>query len=137
MNRIDFKSTMLPSAVQTGLVGQTGMEVKEEANIKEDDAQPPQRRRWYANLRELLDWIFGPHGVQSVQVVACGDYTCRGRFAQAAFVVKRVGLSWEIYEPREKRDRAVDRLLDDHKEFLESAPTAQLLSIDSLIYNTA
>ncbi|OAQ60886.2 hypothetical protein VFPPC_01929 [Pochonia chlamydosporia 170] len=85
------------------------------------------------DLRQFADWAFGPNGVASLRLLAYGDFSCRGRFADSCFMLRRAFLTngnqspYQFYFQDVQRDIDLDELLDRHAEFLEACPTNALL----------
>jgi hypothetical protein len=91
-------------------------------------------------MNKLIDWIFGPQGMESVELVAFGDFSCRGRYLSSSFFLRRVddrterdmlgGRLWDFYR-RVKHSNRIPRLemlLEENRQFLESAPSDTLLA---------
>lgn len=85
------------------------------------------------DLRQFADWAFGPNGVASLRLLAYGDFSCRGRFADDCFMLRRALLTngnespYQLYFPDVQRDLDLEELLNRHAEFLEACPTNTLL----------
>ncbi|KAF2193898.1 hypothetical protein K469DRAFT_549029 [Zopfia rhizophila CBS 207.26] len=44
-------------------------------------------------LHDLAQWVFGPKGLPSLEVIVCGDFFYKGRYAQSnVFLCRNVGL---------------------------------------------
>ncbi|KAL4915084.1 hypothetical protein BDW62DRAFT_203940 [Aspergillus aurantiobrunneus] len=51
-----------------------------------------------ACLRDFAEWAFGPNGLPSLMVIACGDFTRDGRFEQSqALLVREPTTSTDLY----------------------------------------
>ncbi|KAI1327190.1 hypothetical protein F5Y16DRAFT_421045 [Xylariaceae sp. FL0255] len=91
-------------------------------------------------FHDLVYWAFGPSGIASLQTIAFGDFSCRGRFTSHNLILNRAGapaivgqtlidgeLSCLVLDPRLE----CCGLSDVVCEFLEACPREPLLKIDS------
>lgn len=77
-----------------------------------------------------LDWIFGPRGISSLEVVAFGDFA-HGRNGWALhnlFVCRQPGKRYRVFDARDKINRHewIDTA-HKYKSFLESCPIGPLV----------
>ncbi|RYP13818.1 hypothetical protein DL765_006690 [Monosporascus sp. GIB2] len=96
--------------------------------------------QWTPDMTDLLDWIFGDDGIKSVELLAFGDFSCRGRYLDKSFIVRRqqTGANdgkegnyspWVVYDQERHGYQKILRsetLLDRSYAFLKSAPTESL-----------
>ncbi|RYP84407.1 hypothetical protein DL769_001196 [Monosporascus sp. CRB-8-3] len=95
---------------------------------------------WTREMTDLLDWIFGDEGIKSVELLAFGDFSCRGRYLDKSFIVRRRPTvanddkegnysPWVLYDQARHSGQKILRLealLDRSYAFLRSAPTESL-----------
>lgn len=86
-------------------------------------------------LRRLAEWAFGPDGIPSLKVIACGDYAYGGRppdFEHFEVILCRPEAGSEEGfrvldrlddESREEREE----IIDAYRDFLEACPVGPLL----------
>ena len=81
-------------------------------------------------FHNLVSWALGPDGIHSLQVIAFGDFSCRGRFSSHNLVLHRTDspvaegkLPCRLLDPRLDREGS---LYDDIREFLEACPSESL-----------
>ena len=92
-------------------------------------------------LRELLEWAFGPKGPPNLRVVAYGDFSYDGRYAEHnSFFCKReppiprattsvLGMEkTRIFRVVEKKDVLWDDVITPVKHLLAACPVDQLMS---------
>ena len=92
-------------------------------------------------LRELLEWAFGPKGPPNLRVVAYGDFSYNGRYAEHSFMFcKRelrtpkntksvLGLERSrIFRVVEKKDVLWDDVITPVKHLLAACPVDPLMS---------
>lgn len=81
----------------------------------------------------FADWIFGADGIASLSILAYGDFSCHGRFADDCFMLCRGplldagGKPYRFYFSGSRRDPALEELLQKHSGFLEACPTDTLV----------
>lgn len=76
--------------------------------------------------RDLACWAFGPSGIASLQLLAFGDFSCRGRFSPRNLILRRKdGPVADGKLPY--RLESGDSLCDATREFLEACPSESLI----------
>ncbi|RYP78892.1 hypothetical protein DL771_000277 [Monosporascus sp. 5C6A] len=108
--------------------------------VQDDDSDDELYDGWSCDMAELLDWVFGDEGIKSVELLAFGDFPCRGRYLDKSFIVRRrqTGANddkegnyspWVLYD-RERHGHQkilrLETLLDQSYAFLRLAPTESL-----------
>jgi hypothetical protein len=95
------------------------------------------------NLLPFARWAFGPEGIQSLQVLAYGDFSYDGRFKEANRILCRK--SWKVekrykknieddtqyyvfpFQPMREVDIEMEELFNENLDFLAACP------VDSLV----
>ncbi|RYP52345.1 hypothetical protein DL768_002456 [Monosporascus sp. mg162] len=95
---------------------------------------------WSCDMVELLDWVFGDEGIRSVELLAFGDFSCRGRYLDKSFIARRrqtganddkegncsPGVLYDQEHHGHQKILWLETLLDRSYAFLRSAPTESL-----------
>lgn len=94
------------------------------------DDKPPELTD---ELHEFAEWIFGPQGIQSLLVLAVGDFSYSGRFADTNVLLCRMSGPFQqrhgkegprnFYRHLTRSDRVLWENLEKHSNFLEACPT--------------
>ncbi|KAH7176429.1 hypothetical protein EDB81DRAFT_772616 [Dactylonectria macrodidyma] len=76
---------------------------------------------------KLVDWLFSGEGIASLDAVIFGSFLLRGQHLEPALIAKRCPGPWgwelkQAYFDGGLRGATMDRLVEKHFEFLESAP---------------
>lgn len=79
------------------------------------------------SLQELAQWAFGPDGLPSLRVIACGDFPHEGRYRRHNVLLCRdSGSSDEGLPFRRVVDTEMDQLLldlfEEYSDFLQACP---------------
>ncbi|KAK4033386.1 hypothetical protein C8A01DRAFT_40172 [Parachaetomium inaequale] len=154
--RINLKSLEIQTSTHTGaevgrFVGSFEGLVDLFMSVGVSILRPPQEDLWHclsshrATLKRLvyhktilLDWVFGPEGIASLEVVAVGDFAHgrNGTYLHNIFVCRRGDSScWEsgcrAYEVFDARDTEHKHewaaLVHPHRSFLEACPGGSFL----------
>ena len=88
-------------------------------------------------VHEFAEWIFGPKGIKSTQVVVVGDFSYNGRYEDtnvrlcrssgATAQSQTKGVSGDFYRHVTSSDRMLWGLLDKYSNVLEACPTDSIL----------
>jgi hypothetical protein len=91
-------------------------------------------------IHDLANWAFGPDGLPSLQVLAYGDFSYRGRRPNLVFCRSKlddsdvqksaIGVFDLTYREVTKADVSEQEILDINADFLEACPE------DSLLYES-
>ena len=77
-------------------------------------------------MREFLflaKWAFGPDGVQSLQILAYGDFSYRGRFADSLLLLLRDRSAPHGFRPAVQDDMpGMQSLYTDNMDFFAACP---------------
>ncbi|KAL2022247.1 hypothetical protein VTK56DRAFT_5857 [Thermocarpiscus australiensis] len=139
---------------------QTGSHKRQHGSLFLDLPAPTNRRRREANqvrevrhdilqdmlnepLRRLAEWAFGPQGIPSLEIIACGDFA-HGRDGDTlhnAFVCRskdRDGDGRRAYRVFDPRDREHEHewagVVRPHRGFLEACPVGSIYEYDCYYY---
>ncbi|KAI1745254.1 hypothetical protein F4680DRAFT_97570 [Xylaria scruposa] len=84
-------------------------------------------------FQDLVSWVFGPDGINSLQLLAFGDFSCRGRLYAYNLILCRKDapvadgeLPYHRLDPWLARNKS---LSDSVCEFLEACPSAPLMDV--------
>jgi hypothetical protein len=101
------------------------------ASLSEDE--PPELTQ---PLYDLAQWAFGPKGLLFLQVIAFGDFSYEGRYAQSnVFLCRNIGphqvhgqdMAGQTFRHLSDDDQSLRDLLDKYSEILEACPADPLL----------
>lgn len=90
------------------------------------------------SFRSLVEWAFGPEGIPSLQLIACGDFAYRrnGKHLHNIFVCRNRdtaasssdGRPYRVFDPRDKEHELEwAPLVRPYWRFLEACPAGPLL----------
>jgi hypothetical protein len=98
--------------------------------------------RFKRPFHDLAQWAFGPEGFASLQLIAYGDFSYDGRYAQNnLFLGRNVGeLRYKVYRHEELMgnnlrdfwsddERRFNKLIEKHSEMLSACPIDSILEI--------
>ena len=87
-------------------------------------------------LHDFASWAFGSLGIQSLRVIAFGDFSHDGRYSKGNVLLGRASESMAVgasadrnYRILNKDDRAHMELFEKYLSVLEACPTDSLLEI--------
>ncbi|KAI8295983.1 Methyltransferase fsa4 [Colletotrichum sp. SAR11_240] len=87
-------------------------------------------------FQRFAEWAFGPAGIPSLEILAFGDFSCRGRYSHLSFMLcRQEGSSkdqtpFQLYHGRGKHQERLKMLVDGAADFLEACSNESLLHVD-------
>lgn len=84
-------------------------------------------RRLRDEFRRFVEWVFGPQGLASLQIVAFGDFAYGGRAAQNNLLFCRSTDGRSNFRLLSESGTEWEEVLDEYRNALEACPVEPLL----------
>ncbi|KAF2121048.1 hypothetical protein BDV96DRAFT_595428 [Lophiotrema nucula] len=78
------------------------------------------------DVNEFVEWAFGPEGIPSLRIIACGDFSYDGRYEDSRILLCRSETQGEdgmCYRHVQDEDHALNDLVERYSDMLEACPT--------------
>ena len=106
----------------------------DKAPTKEDnDDEPWTGPRLQSQFRRFAEWVFGPRGVSSLEVLLCGDFSRRGPTSRFNVVLcRRDAQNRRRYRHVQKGELEWQGIFEEYGDSIMACPVGQLMHNDEV-----